>query len=167
MATLKDKTIYPAWDCEVKDGKVVIKERKSFDTHLVPFEGRENLQLILKRKVKSRSRQEEKYFHAVVCRMVAEAMDITDMEAKELLKNMFLKTEESKKLPGGKTVRYERTLSTTELGDKAYREFWEDCVRWAAIPTRDGLGPDSGLGIYIPYPNEADWDGREEYDMHK
>ena len=164
MATLKDKTIYPAWDCGVVNNKVVIKEREAFDKHLIPYEGKENLQLVLKRKIKSRSRQEEKFYHAVVVRMVAAHMDITDQEAHDLLKKLWLKTEERVKLPDGRIVRYERTGSTTELGDKAYREYWEMCIRWAALPTKeDGLGPDSGLGLYIPYPNEADWDGRDEY----
>lgn len=164
MTQLKDKTIYPAWECAVYNGKVVIKEREAFDKHLIPYEGKENLVLTLKRKVKARSRQEEKFYHAVVVRMVASNMDITDQEAHDMLKRLLLKTEERVKLADGRVVRYERVVSTTELGDKAYREYWENCIRWAALPTKeDGLGPDSGLGLYIPYPNEADWDGKDQY----
>lgn len=166
MKTNRDKTIYPAWDCGVYNGRVVIKDREVFDKHLIPLEGKDNLQLILKRKVKSRSRQEEKFYHAVVVRMVASHMDITDQEAHEMLKKMFLRTEERTLMVNGKAVRYERTMSTTELGDKAYREYWENCIKWASLPTQeDGLGPNSGLGLYIPYPNEADWDGRDDYDQ--
>lgn len=161
---LKDRTIVPAWDCGVFNNKVVLKDRQAFDNHLIPFEGKDNLQLIIKRKVKHRSRQEEKFYHAVPVRMIAAHMEITDQEAHEMLKRMFLKQEERAKLADGRVIRYERVLSTTELGDKAYREYWENVIRWAALPTKDeGLGPDSGLGLYIPYPNEADWDGAEEY----
>lgn len=160
MAKLQDKKIYPAWDCAVFNNKVVIRDREAFDTHLIPYEGRDNLQLVLRRKTKARSRKEEKFFHAVVANRVAGAMDITMGEAKEFLKGLFLKREERTE----KGMRYTRVMSTTELGDNAYREFWEDCIRWAALPTEDeGLSITSGLGIYIPYPNEADWDGRDEY----
>jgi hypothetical protein len=161
---LKDKEIVPAWDILIIDNDVVIKDREAFQKHLIPLEGRENYQLIIKRKVKGRSRQEEKFYHAVPVKFVAEAMDITRDEAHEFLKALLLKVEESILLPDGSAVRYERIMSTTELGDKAYREYWEDVIRWAALPTDDnGLSRTSGLGIYIPMPNEVEWQGRDEY----
>lgn len=145
-------------------GELIFKDRQAFESSLLPFEGKENLQLVLKRKIKSRSRQEEKYYHAVVVRMIAAEMELPDQEVHELLKRMFLRTEERHELEDGRVIRYERTMSTTELGDKAYREYWQQVQRWASLPTKDdGLGPDSGLGLYIPDPNEADWDGRDEY----
>lgn len=163
---LKDRQVVPAWDCSVFNNEVIIKDRDAFDKHLIPFEGKENLQLILKRKVKGRSRQEEKFYHAVPVMFVAEAMDITRDEAHEFLKSLLLRQEESVMLADGTFVRYERILSTTELSDRAYREYWEDVIRWAALPTLDdGLHRGSGLGLYIPYPNEVDWQGREEYEM--
>ena len=86
--------------------------------------------------------------------MVAEAMDIADQEAHELLKKLFLTIEETS--PHG--FRYTRILSTTELSDKAYRDYWEKCVRWAAQPTlEDGLSVNSGLELSIPMPNEVDY----------
>ncbi len=113
------------------------------------------MHVIVKDIAKDRSRQEEKYYHAVVVRMVAEAMDIADQEAHELLKKMFLTVEE--KTSTG--FRFRRVLSTTDLSDKAYRNYWENIIRWAAQPTDDeGLGPSSGLGLSIPYPNEMDYD---------
>lgn len=161
---LKDREVYPAWDCEVDpDGELIIKDQEAFDTHLIPYAGRSDLQLILKKRVKSRSRQEEKYYHAVPVKFIAEAMDLTRDEAHEFLKSMFLRTEESTITPDGTVVRYERTMSTTELGDKAYRDYWGEVLRWAALPTQDGLSQSSGLGIYIPGPNEAEWDGKDEY----
>lgn len=162
---LRDKTIYPAWDCAVVGGEVVIRDREAFERHLIPYEGKENLQLILKRRIKARSRLVERYYHAVPVRMIADEMQISDEEAHEMLKGMFLKVEERAESEDGKSMRYERVMSTTELGDKRYYEYvFEQVVRWAALPTKDdGLGPDSGLGLYIPLPNEAEWDGREEY----
>lgn len=162
---LKDRSVVPAWECRIVNGKVIIRDREDFDKYVLPFEGKENMQLILKKKVKSRSRKEEKYYHAVPVKFVAEEMNITREEAHEFLKNMFLKSEERIVTDDGKVIRYERTLSTTELGDQAYREYWNKVVQWAALPTEDGgLSPTSGLGLFIPMPNEAEWDGRDEYD---
>lgn len=161
---LKDKTIYPAWDCGVIDNEIVFKDKEAFHTSLIPFEGKDNLQLVLKKKVKSRSRQEEKYYHGVVVKMIGAEMDLEPEEVHEMLKRMFLKIEERMVHIDGRVIRYERVMSTTELGDKAYQDYWKRVQRWAALPTQDeGLNINSGLGLYIPDPNEADWDGREEY----
>lgn len=160
---LKDREVYPAWDIGVINGEVIVKDMEAFESHLIPYEGRENLQLIIKKKVKSRSRQEEKYYHAVPVKFVAEGMDITREEAHEFLKGLLLRVEESAITKDG-PIRYERTMSTTELGDAAYREYWGEVLKWAALPTGDdGLSRVSGLGIYIPGPNEAEWDGKDEY----
>lgn len=168
MSKLKDRAVVPAWECAVLHGEIVIRDQQAFDSFLIPYEGKENLQLVIKRKVKTRSRQEEKFYHAVPVKFVAEAMDITREEAHEFLKNMLLRTEERMVTEDGKVVRYERTMSTTELGDQAYREYWGDVIKWASLPTDDGgLSRTSGLGIYIPEPNEVDWDGREEYEMER
>lgn len=121
----------------------------------IPFLGKE-ADLILKKRIKERSRQEEKYFHAVVCAMVAEEMGIAPQEAKEILKELFLKTEEVS--PEG--YRYERTMSTTELSDERYRKFvFEECVRWAALPTgEEGIDIGHGLELFIPEPGEIDYE---------
>jgi hypothetical protein len=163
---LKDREIVPTWDVMIIDNEIVIQEDEAFHKHLIPLEGRSNYQLILKRKIKSRSRQEEKFYHAVPVKYVAEAMDITRDEAHEFLKNLLLHEETSLILPDGQIVRYERTMSTTELSDTRYREYWEDVIRWAALPTEDeGLSIKSGLGIFIPYPNEVEWLGKDDYIM--
>jgi hypothetical protein len=152
------------FDCAVINGELQIFDQESFYKHLIPFEGAEGLQLVLKKKVKSRSRQEEKYYYAVPVKYVAEAMDITREEAHDFLKDLLLKTEESVVTPSGTVARYTRTMSTTELGDAAYRDYWGEVLKWAALPTEDeGLSRTSGLGLYIPSPNEVDWDGKEEY----
>jgi len=152
---MRDREIVPKWAVTVlEDGKVAFENREAWNRFTFPYVGKE-MTLILKRVSKDRSRQEEKYFHAVVVAMVADAMGIDRSEAKEFLKALFLTTEE--KSPQG--FRYRRVLSTTELSDRAYREFWESCVRWAALPTgADGLGPSSGLSLYIPLPNEVNYE---------
>lgn len=158
MEQLKENKFYPKWHTNILDGKVVIRDWEQFDNHLIPFEGKE-MHLILKDIYKERSRPEEKFYHAVVVRMVAGAMDISDREAHELLKGLWLRVEEK-----GKYGRYERVMSTTELTDKAYREYWEECIRWAALPTLpEGLSQKSGLELFIPTPNMVDYESGRDY----
>ncbi len=152
--TLSEKKIQPKWKVKIHDGRVVFNDREAFDRFLIPMEGKEK-DLIIKDIVKERSRQEEKYYRAVVVNMVAEEMGIEADEAHNQLKRLFLTIEES--TPAG--YRYHRVQSTTELSDRAYREYWGRCVAWAALPTKDsGLAQDSGLNLYIPLPNETDYE---------
>lgn len=152
---VKEREIVPKWNVEIHGNKVVFELRKEFDAYLIPFEGKQ-MHLILKKRHKSRSRAEEKYFHAVVCHMIGEAMSISADEAKEFLRGLFLEIEE--KSPAG--YRYTRLLSTTELSDKAYHKFiFDEVLPWAALPTgEDGLSRDSGLQLRLPLPNEVSYD---------
>jgi len=116
------------------------------------------VQVVVKKKSKYRSRKEEKYYHAVVCKYVAEALSITRDEAHKMLKRLHARTMEKSELPNGKSVRYKRVMSTTEMNENEYHEYvFERCIPWAALPTKDeGLGADSGLELYIPLPDEVD-----------
>ena len=152
------KHIYPTWPTTIdSQGKIHIKDRQKFDQFASLYAGKEDMGITLKPFRKNRSRQEEKYYHAVPKMMIAEAMDIEPEQAHEFLCRMFLTTEEST-VVNGKKIRYNRTRSTTELDDKEYRDFWTRVNRWASLPTgNDGLNYDSGLGLYIPDPNECDY----------
>jgi len=156
MAT---KHIYPNWPATIDSrGKIHIKEKEKFDQFTALYAGNENMSVTVKPYRKARSRQEEKYYHAVPKMMIAEAMDIEPEQAHEFLCKMFLTTEETA-IVAGKKIRYNRVKSTTELDDKQYREFLTRINRWASLPTGDdGLNQDSGLSLYIPDPNEADYE---------
>lgn len=150
----KEKTFWPNWPVKIDEGgRVSFPDKDQWENFKVPYRGKDMV-LVLKRPTKDRSRQEEKYYHAVVVAMVAEEMDLGRQEAHEFLKRLFLRIE-------GKTksgIRYERILSTTELSDRQYREYWEKCIMWAAQPTGDdGLNESSGLELSIPMPNEIDY----------
>lgn len=149
---LKEAKIWPRWRVTIsQDGRFIFERPEDWERFKIPYYGRE-MELILKDRAKDRSRQEEKYYHAVVVRMVAEAMEIGRQEAHEFLKRLFL-TIEDKTTSG---IRYRRSMSTTELSDKAYRDYWERVILWAAQPTEDrGLDESSGLDLVIPYPNEV------------
>jgi hypothetical protein len=148
---LKERKVYPRFRATAHGGKIYFEDEPRFSEYLLGLEGK-TLEAIVRPEPKIRSRQEEKYYHAVVVRMVAEAMGLQDDTAHDFLKNLFLKEEVQ--TPGG--ARFTRVLSTTELDDKAYRDYWERCVRWAAQATNPaGLSSESGLELYIPLPGEV------------
>lgn len=153
--------IYPKWKIQILPMKgVVFQDEDGFNGHLIPLESEEKFyELVIKPVTKSRSRQEEKYYHAVVCKMIAEAMSSTVQEAHEFLTKLFLTIVE-RKVINGKVIRIQRTRSTTELDDKQYDEYiFKDVVPWAALPTlEDGLNINSGLELFIPLPNEVEYD---------
>lgn len=151
--------IYPKWKVSVIDNRVRFQDREEFDRHLLVYEGKENMELVIKPITKARSRQEEKYYRAVVCRMVAAEMGISEEEAHKFMARLFLTITDTKML-NDKIIRYERIRSSTELDDKQFDDYiFKDCVPWAALPTQDeGLSQESGLGLYIPLPNEIDYD---------
>lgn len=152
------KHIYPTWPVDIDpNGKVEVKDKEQFEVYARNYAGNEKMKIVLKPFNKARSRQEEKYYHAVTKTMVAEAMDIEPEEAHEFLCRLLLTVEETAEV-NGKKIRYTRTKSTTELDDEQYRDFWQRANRWASLPTQDyGLDINSGLEIYIPDPNEADY----------
>ena len=152
----RDSKFWPKWNVKIsKDGETVFAEPERWNEFKIPFYGKD-MCLILKQRTKDRSRLEERYYWGVVVRMVAEEMGVTRQEAHEVMAGLFLKVEE--KSPWG--VRYARILSTTELTDKRYHEYiFDECVRWAALPTaEDGLSQASGLGLFIPLPNEISYE---------
>ncbi len=153
--------IYPKWKIQVNTKGIVFQDEDGFNEHLIPLMSDEKwYELTIKPVSKTRSRQEEKYYHAVVCRLVGQAMSITAQEAHQFMARLFLTIVERKTLADGRVVRYERVRSTTELDDKQFDEYiFTRCVPWASLPTLEtGLAVDSGLELFIPLPNEVEYD---------
>jgi hypothetical protein len=159
MTTQKhERKIYPKFRAKVNGGRLYFEDEGLFSKGLFPYEGKE-VDVIVKPPVKDRSPHEHKYYFAVPIPMIADAMGTSKEDAHELLTHMFLREFECHKNSEGKTVKYTRTLSITELSDKAFHEYvFEQVLPWAALPTLDtGLSKESGLELYIPSPNEADF----------
>lgn len=154
--------IYPKWKVQILPvGGIVFQDEEGFNEHLIPLMNPDKwYELVIKPVSKERSRAEERYYRGVVCKMVAEAMSIESHEAHEFMAKMFLTVVEKKELANGTVIKYEKTRSTTELDDKQFDEYvFNDCIRWASLPTEeDGLSPTSGLGLYLPLPNEVEYD---------
>jgi ribosomal protein S25 len=88
---LKEKQFNIKHHIEISEnGEIRFEDKEKWEKNKANFTGKK-ADLILKKQVKDRSRQEEKYFHGVVCQMIAEEMGIAPQEAKEFLKELFLK----------------------------------------------------------------------------
>lgn len=146
------------WKAQVDSkGKPHIARKDEFDRQLALYAD-QTIDIIIKKRRKDRSPQEHKYYWAVVVRMVAEEMGLMPEEAHQILKEILLKEPARGVTTKGSPYSYWRSRSITELSDTQFREYWQACQRWAVQPTaEDGLGIDSGIGLYIPDPNEVDY----------
>lgn len=153
----KEAKTWPKWPVQIDHkGRIAFRNPADWEAFKVPFYGQE-MDIILKKRVKDRSRQEERYYYGVVVPYVAEAMGVSREAAHDFMAELFLKVEE--KTTSG--IRYERVMSTTELGDARYDQYvFKECVPWAARPTDEdtGLTQESGLSLWIPLPNECDYE---------
>lgn len=128
----------PNLSFEIKDGKVVGREllwdsvKRFF--HTIQADGRFIWPMPEKEK-KNRSIQQNKYYHGVVCKLVAGYTGYTPDESHQEMAKLFLSYEKN----GKRFVK-----STTKLKTVEFEEYMESCRRFAAME----------LQIYIPLPNE-------------
>ena len=125
---------------EIKDGKIVGKDllwdsvKRYFQT--IQADGRYVWNM--PEKVRhTRSIQQNRYYHGVVCKLIADHTGYSGDEIHQLLAEQFLSYEK-----GGKSF----VRSTTKLKTAEFENYLESCRRWAAMD----------LQVYIPLPNERD-----------
>ena len=127
------------------DGKMVLNERATFLKLLQPLKGRE-IELVVKRRSKTRSGYQNAYYWGVVINIVTEALvdlgnNVTHEDAHEFLKANFNYSEILNERTG-EVMRVPR--STTELSTIEFSEYIEKIAQWAS----------EWLKINIPEPNE-------------
>ena len=83
----------------------------------------------------TRSIQQNKYYHGVVCKLISDHTGYTSEEVHQILAEQFLSYEKD----GRKFVQ-----STTKLKTTEFEAYMEECRRWASME----------LQVYIPLPNE-------------
>lgn len=125
----------------VKNGKLEMIDRDKFAKCLSSLKG--SVEISIGAVTKLRSENENKYYWAVVVKMIANEMGTLPDYAHDMLKQMFLKNGYSFK---GKQYDYVR--STTSLSTKEFEDYLEKIRMWSA----------SELECIIPLPNEVDLD---------
>ncbi len=127
------------------EGKLVLNERHTFIKLLQPLKGRE-IELVVKRRAKTRSGDQNAYYWGVVVHLVMEGLndlghDVTQEDTHDFLKGQFNAREVVNEATG-EVVKVPR--STTELSTAEFSEYVERISKWAG----------EWLGISIPLPNE-------------
>lgn len=137
--------IIPVWYGEVDGrGQIVYDRAPELRQYLAKIATHQNrgVQVVIKKRKRQRSKNQNDYYWAVIVDMVAEAMGITPKQANEFLKSEFLTVGIER---NGK--RWEVTRSSSDLSTVEFEEYCQNCRMWASAE----------LGIYIPEPNEAEW----------
>jgi hypothetical protein len=122
-----------------EDGTLVINKQcfTAYMQHLLDLKGME-VNITVDKIHRNRSENQNRYYHAVICKMLADETGHTKDEIHEAMKVKFLSFEDN----GIKYVR-----STTDLDTKETEHYYEEIRRWAA----------SDLNLFIPDPNQVDF----------
>ena len=126
----------------IKNGNVTYQNKELFDDHMLSYEGKTVVITVGEQK-KRRSLNLNSYYWAVVVKLLSEETGYDKDEMHEVLKSMFLRTRYQIK-----GVWVDSTKSTTKLTHKEMSEFIEEVKRFASTT----------LGVYIPDPNEVDYE---------
>ena len=125
---------------KVTDGKIVHVRHDYFNKYVKTFEGQQ-VEITINRKPHRKSLNQNNYFHGPICEAFADYIGCTTLEAKEILKQHFLKREVVSKNTG-KSLEFVPSIAT--LNKDEMRKFIDDCMN---------LG--IGMGIVIPDPSEV------------
>jgi hypothetical protein len=151
MSESKER-IRPKFICHIERGIMKLIDREKYD-QFVQFATDGDYFMTLTRKRRSRTDKQRRYYFGVIIRMIAmesygEESKETMMKIHEFLKATYLKDFIEFRLPDGRILVEEIIKSTEDLNTVEEEEYHEECRRWASIE----------LNLYIPLPNEVDWD---------
>lgn len=138
--------VVPRWKGKVQGGYFVpfMEYESEYQHHMNSLESKVCYMSITD-KEPDRSDAQNRYYRAVIVRMTAEEIGITEDEAHALLGSLFLKeyvTVNAVNKKTGEVIQERHTViqSTTSLTKDKMKEYIEQCLRWASME----------LGLYIP-----------------
>ena len=121
----------------IDKGKLILPLQDQFDTYLLTLEGLE-VEVIVRKPKKPRSKQENRYYWGVVIKLLSEATGYNQDEMHEALRMLFL-VDRSDLIP---TLK-----STAFLTVEEFEEYLSTIRMWAS----------QSLNCYIPLPNEVEY----------
>jgi len=146
--------ITPIFVGDVKGGRLVPREIRKFNQYLQGLEGRE-VDIVVGKPKRRRSSPENRYFHGVVIKILADAFGYTPEEMKDIVRTLFFSVDKTCTFTHPKTkksvTREIRVVkSTAEWDTVEFEDRMERIRQWADT-----------FDIHIPLPNEVNWDDFE------
>uniref|UniRef100_A0A6H1ZUY3 Uncharacterized protein n=1 Tax=viral metagenome TaxID=1070528 RepID=A0A6H1ZUY3_9ZZZZ len=120
--------------------KGVLQVDTRFYSWLSTLEGQE-VDVIVRKKRKQRSLQQNRYYHGVIIKILADHCGYSPEEMHEALKEKFLGTQERDK------HGLIKMKSTAVLSKDEFIQYTNEVIRWAA----------ENLTVYIPDPHLVDF----------
>lgn len=130
--------IIPQFKGVILKGRFWANDQEIYDSYIQSFEGK-TVEMSIREWKKERSDKQNRYYWGVIVKLISESTGYSDDETHSILSSMFLK--DHKEL-GGK--RYTVVKSTTSLKTDEFKQYTEECKRFAATE----------LGIFIPDPTQ-------------
>lgn len=144
-------SIIPKWYGILKDGVLILDKWQEYEQYKRTFEG--DIELVLRRRSKPRSDKQNNYYFGVIVKIFSEDLGMYPEDVHKMLTTKFLKyTFESKHGSIVETVRSTAGLTTTEAED-----YYQKCRMYGAT--------DFDPPIYIPLPNEVEWNGKDGFTL--
>lgn len=126
--------IDPIFSGIVECGKLKLRNRESFEKYVANLSG--DVQVIVRRPRKPRSDQENRYYWAVIIKILSEETGYFAQEIHEALKIKFLQIE---------GARFPVAKSTSDLSTSEAEDYYSKIRIWASAE----------LNCYIPEPNQV------------
>ena len=123
----------------VKEGKLKIRDRASFDNYVKQFEGKD-IEILVKRKSSKRNLLQNAFFHAWI-KLLSEHTGYGFEEMKEIIKFKFLQTETVNEKTG-EIMKYIKP--TSSLNKSEFADLCNDVYHWCY----------DMFGIRLPLPDE-------------
>ncbi len=122
-----------------KSGKIIPVNSQDWFLHLCTLEGKE-CEFIARKKTNQKSRKEEKYYWAVVVKMIADECGYTSEKAHGVLQYKFFRYKDEK------GNYYIKSTKLNQWITQNWEAKMSEIRQWAS----------EFLGIFIPKPNEVE-----------
>lgn len=130
--------LVPKFYCDVKNGKITLQNAQKFNLHIQSLkEG--TYELLVKPPIKESTDPQRRYYHGVICKIIADETGHTPDEVHEFLAWEFLQIPDQK-------IRVRRSTGRGDLSTVEREEYHRKCREWASTT----------LNVYVPLPNEVD-----------
>ena len=128
------------FNCSINKGQLVAPVE--YFNHLRTFKEAEPVEVTVEKYRKTRSGNQNRYFHGVIVKMISDETGYEVDEVKEMIRMLFLSYELK---VGDEIVKVGR--STASLNTAEFEELNSQCRRWAS----------QTIGLFLPEPGEIDY----------